>query len=83
MRLAFEKAAFGKSEDVQDLVADSDPAARRKTARENAELQVLNREVEVAVSLGDRALQDQVMGFVDVAVHWGRRALVKPVQQAS
>ena len=68
-RLAGKQPRFQRRAEIEDHVADRDPAARRTAPRraEHPERQVLDRKFAVAVGRGDPALPLWIMGFVDPA----------------
>ncbi len=65
-RIAFEQGRGGQRAEVEDHVPDGDAAPGSFiAAREDAEGQVLDRKIAVAVRAFDPGAQSAVMGFVD------------------
>jgi hypothetical protein len=78
-----EQARFGQPAQVEDPVPDRAADARpRAVDRENAEREVLDRKIGMAVGACFPARAGRIMGFVD-AGHFGNCAFGKSAQAAS
>jgi len=68
---------------IEDHIADRDPAARRPTGwAEDPKRQILNRKLGMAAGRGDPAFAPRIMGFVDHA-HRSSPSLVNRIRRSS
>ncbi len=83
LRGPFEQPACGERAQIEDEVADGDSAASLRARRENAERQILDREIGMAGRALDPAGALQIVRRVDLRGHRGNSAFGKPHQAAS